>query len=719
MTAARIRPTRSRSRTGARSALLTFALLAAAALVPLAAAPAAAALTCSDISDLSSLYFQKHIHYRQLSDELRTRTVENFMRRIDPQRVLYLAAEAEALEASLLRVFDETGQGDCKRLRKLQHDLVARHGEVENLVRGFVMADDYALDESASLVLDPEKRSHPATKAERDALVRTLAHFQISNYQAAGTDFDEARERLVHRYELATRRAGEMTRDDLYGSFLDAFASALDPHTNYLSADVLEDFQIQMRLSLEGIGVALSERDGYSVVEQIIPGGAAARLDVLEPEDRIIAVGEDGEEPVDVIDMRLRDVVRLIRGKKGTRVHLTILRQGESAERFNVAILRDTIDLEQQAAKLRIETSEVDGRTLRLGVLELPSFYGDRDPNKRQGSRDVARLLREAQREEVDGLVLDLSRNGGGLLEDAVTISGFFIREGGVVAIRGEGDAPRVLRDPDDDVLWDGPLVVLTSRVSASASEILAGALKDYRRALIVGDDHTFGKGTVQSVFPLRPGQGALKVTTALFYRPGGTSTQHGGVDADVVIPSLFNHDGFGERNHRNSLQAESIPPFLGSKANSTKEGERWEPLADDVVAEVLRRSRDRVEDDAFFREVETELAERADDDGRVVLSELLEEREEERREQEDEGDAAAEAGDAATDQEADKDAGSAKAAPGPTTSDATGGAGSPGADTASIEPPAEVLDEDEDDALSPQAEEALRILTDLILLTS
>lgn len=382
--------------------------------------------------------------------------------------------------------------------------------------------------------------------------------------------------------------------------------------------------------------------------------------------------------------MALRDVVRLIRGRKGTKVHLTVLRQAETTERFQVAIVRDKIDLEQQAAKLRIETVPAGGRELKLGVLELPSFYGDRDPTKRQGSRDVARLLREAKREKLDGLVLDLSRNGGGLLEDAVTISGFFIRQGGVVAIRSAGEQERVLDDPQDDVLYDGPLVVLTSRVSASASEILAGAMKDYHRAVVVGDDHTFGKGTVQSVFPLRPGLGALKVTTALFYRPGGVSTQHAGVPADVVIPSLFNTDTFGERNHPHSLRADAIDPFVGPGANGSQAGEHWEPVTDDVLAEIARRSRSRITTDEFFQEVESQLAEQEADDGLVKLSELIAEREESRT----------------------------------ARTDATG-VGSVGSDTAGVAVEAEADGEPEDDRVSPQAEEALRILADLVLLQS
>ena len=232
--------------------------------------------------------------------------------------------------------------------------------------------------------------------------------------------------------------------------------------------------------------------------------------------------------------MPLRDAVSLIRGKKGTRVHLTVLR---NTERLPVVIVRDKIDLTEQAAKLRFESREVEGKTYKLAIIELPSFYGDADPSRRQCTDDLEKLLETVRKEEVDGLLLDLSRNGGGLLEHAVKISGFFIRKGEVVGVE---DARGQLKHPEGSRRTHplrGPLVVHTSRVSASASEILAGALKDYKRAVITGDDHTFGKGTVQTVTQLPPGQGALKITTALFFRPGGQSTQNDGVSVDVADP--------------------------------------------------------------------------------------------------------------------------------------------------------------------------------------
>jgi carboxyl-terminal processing protease len=646
--------------------------------------PARAALSCADVPELAGYFLQKHILYHQMTDELKQRAVETYVRRLDPQRSLFLQPEVDRLETNLLRVFSEMREGKCDRLAEVQRELISRSKEAADFIDGFVDAKDFKLDPNAKLVIDPDQRGWPKTMEERSELLRTLADFQISNYLSSGDKLDEARKRLIHRYELRTKYAEDAKPDDLYSDFLDSIAASLDPHSSYLSADVLEDFQIQMQLSLEGIGVALSERDGYAVVEQVIPGGAADRLGLLRPKDRIIAVAEDGKKPVDIIDMPLRDVVRLIRGKKGTKVQLTILRQGEKTQRFQAVIVRDKIDLKEQAAKLRFEDVKAGGRNLKLAVLDLPSFYGDRDPSKRQGSRDVKRLLAQVKEQHADGLLLDLSRNGGGLLEDAVAISGFFIQKGGVVAVREDDQRRRVLEDPDDGMLYDGPMVVLTSRLSASASEILAGALQDYRRAVIVGDDHTFGKGTVQSVFPLRPGLGALKVTTGFFFRPGGQSTQLVGVKSNVEVPSLLEADDFGEKTLPYALPPQSIEPFASDDADGSKPGDHYVPVTAQQIAKLSKLAEARIAKSKTFKDIETEVAQRRADGGVMKLSELMA-----RRDDHGNDDGTAPGG----------------SPEGLTASAGTPHAGPPGAK-------AEAKD-------SPELKEALQVLADLVLLDS
>jgi carboxyl-terminal processing protease len=606
-------------------------LLAASAAAP----GAGAALNCDQVPELLRTFLQKHINFHYLNDELRSRTASTYIKRLDPSKTLLLADEATELRQSLTGIFHDVRSGDCTQLIAINDDIVRRYAELEAFVRTLVGDDDYELDRSVELIIDPDKRGHARTAEYRDELRTKLVHFQISNYLSSGEDLEEAKGKLIHRYELMTRRAREMNHEDVYASFLDAFATALDPHSNYFSADVVEDFNIGMSLSLEGIGVALSSRDGYSVVEKVIPGGATDRMGVLLPNDKIIAVAQGDGEYVDIIDMNLRDVVRLIRGKRGTQVRLMILRQEDTTERFDVTIVRDEINLEDEAAKLRFEEVEIDeGQSLKLAVLELPSFYGGTKPSERQSSRDIRNLLEQVKAEEADGLLLDLSRNGGGLLENSVEISGFFIRDGGVVAIKDTFLKVQVLQDPDASILFDGPMVVLTSRVSASASEIVAGAMKDYKRAIVVGDDHTFGKGTVQSMVRLPTGLGALKVTTALFFRPGGDSTQSSGVAADIVFPSLFSTDEFGERYQDYSLPEQKISPFLEVDATPeeapSSQMSSWTPVSADLISQLATRSAERVSEDEDFEEIRRKLKEAKERNGVLKLTDILEQIEDE-----------------------------------------------------------------------------------------
>jgi carboxyl-terminal processing protease len=615
-----VRSSMSRTRPGLLL-LLGFQLVAASP-------GAAATLTCEIVPKFMGAYLQNHIRYHRLDQEIENRTIDTYLRRIDPSRTVLLEVEVEQIRASLRGAFQSLKEGSCAFLSDVHTTLVEEQRAVEKFVRSTLSSPDYEIDSTVELILDPEERGHPKTPADQRKLLVSLIHFQMSNYLSTGESLDSAKKLLIHRYELRTKRLADLEADDLYTAFLDAFANSLDPHSNYYSAENHEDFQISMKLSLEGIGVALSERDGYAVVERIIPGGAADRLDVLQPKDKLITVAQEDGEPVNIIDMPLREAVRLIRGKKGSQVHLTVLRQGEHTERFPVTIVRDKIDLEEQAAKLRFVEREVEGRPIKLAILELPSFYGGVDSVQRQSTKDVARLLRQVNEERADGLVLDLSRNGGGLLEHAVTISGFFLRKGEIVGVENARGNRQILSDDNEDILYSGPMVVHTSRVSASAAEILAGALKDYKRAIITGDDHTFGKGTVQTVSSLPPGQGALKITTAMFFRPGGKSTQNGGVRSDVVIPSLLTSDDFGEETQRYALDNQETTPFLSSYANAVPPSSRWRPVSTDVVSKLARKSRDRVQGAEEFVEIREKLSEAESNDGVIRLAEILKEQE-------------------------------------------------------------------------------------------
>jgi carboxyl-terminal processing protease len=654
-------------RTPVRSLHRRFRWLPIVLLLLGSAGPAAAEsqLQCRTIHGLARAFLQNHVQFQELDEELERRTIETYVRRLDPTRTLMLESEVQAARDQLKGIFERIQKGDCETLLSLKDQLVKHHRDAEIFVRTVVGKPDFELDPEVTLVVDPDKRGQPTTPEQRDAVNLSLIHFQLSNYLAAGTPLDKAKERLIHRYELRSRRVHELDEEDLYSAFLDSFATSLDPHSNYLSAEAVEDFRINMSLSLEGIGVALSERDGFAVAERILPGGPADRSDALRPKDKIIAVGQEEGAPVDIIDMPLRDAVALIRGKAGTKVALTVLREGDKMQRFTVTLERDKIDLSERAARLRFEERKLGDRKLKLAVLELTSFYGDASSGSdRQCTDDVSRLLAEAREAGADGLLLDLSGNGGGVLEHAVRISGFFVRTGEIVRIRDARGRSKALWDRDDDVLWSGPMVVHTSRVSASASEILAGALKDYHRAVITGDDHTFGKGTVQTVSPLAPGLGALKITTALFFRPGGRSTQKDGVASDVSILSLFARNGFGEASQDYALDSTRVDSFVSRTANAPRgSAKRWKTVDEKMIEKLRTRSAARVAENEDFADLRKRLAE-AENDGELKLADLLERQEEE-------------------EEAADTDAQNAKVS---------------------------------DDELTPQLDEALNVLADLVV---
>jgi len=688
-------------------------------------------LDCPRSWELIQNLLKRHISFRALNPELRERAIDSYIERMDPSKTLFLSDEVRRLRGRLVGVFFSVQNGECQILDDIQVDLANRYARMEKDVREFVGSPDYKLDTDVRLILDPEKRGHPQDEAARIDLIHRLVHFQISNYLSSDMDLAQAKERLIHRYELMTKQAREVKPRDTYAEFLNAFAGALDPHSTYYTPEAVEDFEIQMNLSLEGIGVQLSSRDGYSTVERVIPGSAADKLNTLEPGDKIIAVAQEGEPAVDIIDMPLRDVVAMIRGKRGTKVKLTVLRQSDETKRFDVQIEREAVTIEDAAASLEFQDVVVGGKKKKLAVLDLPTFYGDQDPSKRQSSRDVRDLLRQVQEAKADGLLLDLSRNGGGKLESSVDIAGFFIRQGGVVAVKDVFSDVQVLSDQDPEIAYSGPLVILTSRITASASEIVAGAMKDYHRAVIVGDDHTFGKGTVQS-FVHQPGRlGAIKVTTALFFRPGGASTQHDGVAADVVLPSLFATDDLGERYTPYSLKTQVIPSFLGAvgRVSNTPRTD-WKPIDATLLAELQRRSASRIDANAEFVEIKQKLAKRAQEDDVIHLAEFIKEREEE------EAEAAAKDGTAANGTVKPEAGGAKSTHPGAAPSNATQpGATQPGAaqtngaqpstakpgvnQTSTGKPGAKTGAKDaaaeEKPEPSPQREEALRILADLV----
>lgn len=605
----------------------SFETLLTAVAILLTTLPYARAegLECRLLPPIMHGFLSHHVSIKKPDDTLEKKVADQYIKRLDPSKVYFLESDVANIKSDLNNIFDKMANGDCLPIFKAQRLLATRTQESSKLAAQ-ILGKDFAFDPKTEILIDPNKRQFPKTAAESESQLRKFLQFQISNYLASDMKLPQARKQLVHRYELGAKRNLDMKSDDTLSLFLDAFASALDAHSSYLSRDVLEDFEISMRLSLEGIGTSLSWDDGYTTVESLVPGGAAEKSGDVKPKDKIISVGQGQSGPVEsVIDMPLRDVVKLIRGKKNTYVRLNLLRQGSGgAQTVKVTLKRETINLKEDAAKLTYVDKTVNGKKFKLAVVELPSFYGDMTQGSRSCYDDMKKLVDRAQKEHADGMLLDLSKNGGGLLGEAVRIGGLFIRRGNIVATQDAKNSLDMLADDDDALNFSGPLVVLTSRLSASASEIVAGALQDYHRALIVGGDKTFGKGTVQAVSNLPRDLGAIKVTTGMFFIPGGQSTQHRGVVADVALPSPFSVKDIGEQSLDYSLPPKSVSTFVSKDAQGNDRESQWTPVSTTVIEKIRGLSQARVSKDKEFEKIRTEIAESEKRDGIIKLADAL-----------------------------------------------------------------------------------------------
>ena len=457
-----------------------------------------------------------------------------------------------------------------------------------------------------------ETRLHSNLSTNRSVIVAKMAEsgkfkgpadlrsYFESNLQ--GDRHDEIVKTLNRRYNRVMRNLKQFESKEVLQWYLDALAHSYDPHTNYFGPREEEAFSMSMTLSFVGIGAVLTSEDGYATITEIKPGSPAEKSKNLKAGDKIVAVAQDKQPPVDVIDEKLQKVVEQIRGPKGSKVTLTYIPAGtDLSTRKTLTIVRDTIPLEDQEAKAQLVLlPNGAGKTNRIGVIDLPAFYsgaiGGNGATK-SPTADVAKLLRKLMAEGVDGVVLDLRRNGGGSLEECVSLTGLFIKTGPVVQVVNSLGQQRILEDDDSSVLYDGPLVVLTSRFSASASEILAGALQDYGRAVVVGDSSTHGKGTVQNLQSLEPfyrgtgKPGQVKVTISKFFRPSGSSTQLKGVVPDLVLPNINNFADIGESALSNALPWNTIPPVRFDKVDRVIR----------ALPEIQRRSSDRLAKDRDY----------------------------------------------------------------------------------------------------------------------
>lgn len=544
-------------------------------------------------------------HYLQMpfNDVVSSNFFTQYFETFDPQHFVFLQSDIEEFKHLELTLDDLTQKRNVGPGFDIFERFFQRFSEQSAYATELLQTEDFVFEDTETILLNRRDAPYPADLDEAKSLWRDRLRFEYlteklalvaerkesAESKAAAEDSETALEDspppqtvdeeikgiLTRRYARSLKFFGEWDSDDVIQYYLSTLARVYDPHSDYMGRAQLEQFAITMNLALFGIGAQLMSEDGYCTIQRLLPGGPAIKSKKLKDKDRIVAVAQADGEPVDVVDMNIRKIVQLIRGPKGSEVRLTIMPpKGEaSAERSVVKLIRDEIPLEDQAAKAKlIEVSAVDGRTNRLGVIDLPSFYAsmrisraNASAKARSTTRDVSQLIGKLKEENIDGLILDLRRNGGGSLEEAVNLTGLFIKEGPVVQVRNVNGSVNVDEDNDPSVLYDGPMVVLTSRGSASASEILAGALQDYGRALIVGDASTHGKGTVQSLNRLDPflrlarqaeDPGAVKITIRKFYRVNGDSTQLLGITPDIVLPSVANVlENVGEASLDNPLK--------------------------------------------------------------------------------------------------------------------------------------------------------------------
>lgn len=547
-------------------AILAFVLTVSFSLTAIAIAP------IEKQSDQTALYREildrlatRHYRGQDINDELSQRYLSTYIEMLDPMKSYFLQSDIEEFNQWSTKLDDLARRGDLapgfemfNRLRdRLLEQLTAN---IELLESDYEF--DYSIDET--IVLDGEERQWLQSGSEQRDYWRKRIKDSLIRLLLNDKEPVKARELLVKRFNNQITQMEQRDSQDVFQLYANALASLYDPHTSYFSPRTTENFQINMSLSLEGIGAELRTEDEYTKVARVIPGGPADMQGILKASDKIIAVGQGDKELVDVIGWRIDDVVHLIRGAKDSTVRLELIEGGsDSGDSTKViAIVRDKVKLEEKSAQSKIIDINQNGVDLRLGVIDIPAFYMDfdayrkRDPEYKSTTRDVYKLLGELREEKVDGIVLDLRNNGGGSLHEATMLTDLFINTGPVVQIRNAYQ--QVSRDQRAMMraAYNGPLLVLINRLSASASEIFAGALQDYGRAVVVGSQ-SFGKGTVQDVTGLSSGQ--LKLTVSKFYRVSGDSTQHRGVVPDIEFPSLYDKDEVGESQQDNALPWDNI----------------------------------------------------------------------------------------------------------------------------------------------------------------
>jgi carboxyl-terminal processing protease len=595
-------------------------LIAYVQAAPLQQAKERAAADRQIAKAVTFLLNQQHLTRHALDDEMSGRAFDLFIKALDPSKLYFNQSDIDEFMQNRNDLDDMVKAGDMTFAYKVYNRLLERVDERVAMAHE-ILSKPLDLTADETMKTDPEKLNFPRNKEEARSRWEKRLKYDLLVLKTDKENTTEPVERLKRRYSSFAKRMKQTDGDELLEMFLTSVTTAFDPHTNYMSKSTLENFDIQMRLGLEGIGAALQLTDGYTVISKIIPGGAADKEGSLKEGDRIISVAQndgsnEADKFVDVVDLKLNDVVALIRGKADTVVRLGVIPKGGTESKV-IKITRAEIKLTDSEARAQIieDGKKVNDKPYRIGVIDLPSFYMDMDAARagvldfKSTTRDVRALLDDFNKKNVDCVVLDLRRNGGGSLIEAVNLTGLFIDEGPVVQVKASRGEAEHNDDLDRGMAWKGPLVVLTSKFSASASEIFAGAIQDYHRGIVVGDTSTHGKGTVQSLRdlgrdiygPKAKPMGALKITIQQFYRPNGDSTQLRGVVSDVVLPSLTDAiQGVSEADLDWAMKFDKVPANTYSKYNQ---------VTSEILGQLRSLSAERVKSSPDFEKLSRVVA--------------------------------------------------------------------------------------------------------------
>ncbi|KAB5619245.1 tail-specific protease [Pseudomonas putida] len=533
------------------------------------------------VASLNVVELLKRHHYSKppLDDARSVIIYDSYIKLLDPSRSYFMASDIAEFDKWKTQFDDFLKSGNLDpgfTIYKRYLDRVKSRLDfaLAELNKG-VDKIDFTVKED--LLVDRKDAPWLKNEAELDDLWRKRVKDEVLRQKLAGKDPKQIQETLTKRYKNQLARLDQTRAEDIFQAYINTFAQSYDPHTNYLSPDNAENFDINMSLSLEGIGAVLQSDNDQVKIVRLVPAGPAAKTKQVAPADKIIGVAQGSKEMVDVVGWRLDEVVKLIRGPKGSVVRLEIIPASNAPNDQTtkiVSITREAVKLEEQAAKKSVLKLKQDGRDYKLGIIEIPAFYLDfkayraGDPDYKSTTRDVKKLLTELQKEKVDGVVIDLRNNGGGSLQEATELTSLFIEKGPTVLVRNSDGRVDVLEDENPGAFYKGPLALLVNRLSASASEIFAGAMQDYHRALIIGGQ-TFGKGTVQTIQPLNHGE--LKLTLAKFYRVSGQSTQHQGVLPDIDYPSIIDTKEIGESALPEAMPWDTIRPVVKPAADPFK----------------------------------------------------------------------------------------------------------------------------------------------------